>query len=101
MQQYKGIKYFMPCMLKVRPPERLANHLRASETQVHFTLYSTWACPTWFFIQVVARMTRDKRYTLLLDLEEQVYCDSITFQYNEIDRVSISESFESVGIIIC
>ena len=46
-------------------------------------------------------MTSNKRYTPLLDLEEVVYRDSITFQYNEIDRVSISESFETVSVSIC
>ena len=102
MQPCKGIKYFMPCMLKVRPPKIIRQPLGGirEATTLHI-VFKMGYVPPGFFVRVVARMTSDKRYTPLLDLEEVVYRDSITFQYNEIDRVSISESFESVSVSIC
>ena len=102
MQQYKGIKYFMPCMLKVQPHKEVSHQLGSNEeaSTLH-VVFNMGYVPPGFFVRVVARMTSNKSYIPLLDLEEVVYRDSITFQYNQIDRVSISESFESVSVSIC
>ena len=102
MEQYKGIKYFMPCMLKVRPPKIIRQPLGGirEATTLHI-VFNMGYVPPGFFVRAVARMTSNKSYTPLLDLEEVVYRDSIAFQYNEIDRVSISESFQSVSVSFC
>ena len=102
MQQYKGVKYFMPCMLKVQPHKKVSHQLGSNgEASTLHVVFNMGYVPPGFFVRVVARMTSNKSYIPLLDLEEVVYRDSITFQYNEIDRVSISESFESVSVSIC
>ena len=102
MQPCKGIKYFMPCMLKARPSETIRQPLRGiREASTLHIVFNMGYVPPGFFVRAVARMTSNKRYTPLLNLEEVVYRDSITFQYNEIDRVSISESLESVSVNIC
>ena len=102
MQQYKGIKYFMPCMLKVQPHKEVSHQLGSNgEASTLHVVFNMGYVPPGFFVRVVARMTSNKSYIPLLDLEEVVYRDSITFQYNQIDRVSISESFESVSVSIC
>ena len=102
MQQYKGIKYFMPCMLKVRPPKVIRQPLGGiREASTLHIVFNMGYVPPGFFVRVVARMTSNKKYTPLLDLEEVVYRDSITFQYNEIDRITITESFQSVSVRIC
>lgn len=101
MQQYKGIKYFMPCMLKVRPPKKIRQPLEGiREASTLHIVFNMGYVPPGFFVRVIARMTSNKRYTPLLDLEEVVYRDSITFQYNDIDRVTIRESLQSVHVNI-
>ena len=105
MQLYTGMKYFMPCMLKAQPEssdgvqsqnvsvQRLEAVRKASTLHIVFKMGYV---PPGFFVRVVARMTDNKQYTPLLD--KVVYRDSITFQYNGIDRVTIVESLQSIQI---
>ena len=101
MQQYTGMKYFMPCMLKAQPKSSKAEMSVAELESIRITstlhiVFKMGYVPPGFFVRVVARMTGNKQYTPLLD--KVVYRDSITFQYNGIDRVTIVESLQSIQI---
>ena len=98
MKFYKGRKYFVPGMLKVQP-EGHSECFQISPVRQAATLhvlFSTGYVPPGFFVRLIARMTDHKAYSPLLD--NVVYRDSITFQCNEIDRVSIVESLLSVWV---
>lgn len=111
MDQFKGIKYFMPCMLKVQPKEGPDRELERVSGQppvavrqaatLHI-VFNMGYVPPGFFVRVVARMTNNKRYTPLLDTV--VHRNSITFRYKEIgyeeeiDRVTIAESLQSIQV---
>ena len=97
MKHHEGNKYFMPCILKVSPdkrPQTAQPAIRRAATLHIF--FSTRYVPPGFFVRLIARMTAYKAYTPLFD--NVVYRNSITFQCNEIDRVSITESLQSVSV---
>ena len=104
MQQYKGMKYFMPCMLKAQPKcsegvqsqNVSVQQLAVRKTSTLHVVFKMGYVPPGFFVRVVARMTGNEQYIPLLN--KVVYRDSITFQYNRIDRVTITESFQSIQI---
>ena len=96
---YKGIKYFVPCMVKVRPKgvniqEATARPIRQAATL--YVSFNTGYTPPGFFIRLIARITNHKGYTPLLN--RQVYRDSITFKCNELDRLIISESLQTLNL---
>ena len=99
MGLYKGIKYFVPCMVKVRPKgvniqEATARPIRQAATL--YVSFNTGYTPPGFFIRLIARITNHKGYTPLLN--RQVYRDSITFKCNELDRLVISESLQTLNL---
>ena len=100
IQQYEGHKYFVPCMLKARPneegsqedSEKVSGQLLEA-VQLAATLhivFNTGYVPPGFFVRLAARMTSNEKCTPLL--EREVYRNSITFQYMDIDEVTIAES---------
>ena len=96
---YRGIKYFVPCMVKVRPKgvnkqEATPRPIRQAATL--YVSFNTGYTPPGFFIRLIARITNHKGYTPLLN--QQVYRDSITFECNELDRVIISESLQTLNL---
>ena len=96
---YKGIKYFVPCMVKVRPKgfniqEGTSKPFR--QTATLYVSFNTGYTPPGFFIRLIARITNHKGYTPLLN--RQVYRDSITFKCNELDRLIISESLQTLNL---
>ena len=96
---YKGIKYFVPCMVKVRPEgvniqEATSRPIRQAATL--YVSFNTGYTPPGFFIRLIARITNHKGYTPLLN--RQVYRDSITFNCNELDRLIISESLQTLNL---
>ena len=96
---YRGIKYFVPCMVKVRPKGVNIQEATPRPTRQAATLYvsfNTGYTPPGFFIRLIARITNPKEYTPLLD--RQVYRDSITFKCNELDRLIISESLQTLNL---
>ena len=96
---YKGIKYFVPCMVKVRPKgvkiqEATPRPIRQAATL--YVSFNTGYTPPGFFIRLIARITNHKGYTPLLN--RQVYRDSITFKCNELDRLIISQSLQTLNL---
>ena len=96
---YKGIKYFVPCMVKVSPKGVKIQEATTKPFRQAATLYvsfNTGYTPPGFFIRLIARITNHKGYTPLLN--RQVYRDSITFKCNELDRLIISESLQTLNL---
>ena len=96
---YKGIKYFVPCMVKVRPKGvniQEATPKRIRQAATLYVSFNTGYTPPGFFIRLIARITNHKGYTPLLN--RQVYRDSITFKCNELDRLIISESLQTLNL---
>ena len=105
MQHYKGNKYFVPCMLKARPhdgPDREAEKMTGQPQELiqqaatlHIT-FNTGYVPPGFFVRLAARMTKSKNCVPIL--ERDVYRDSITFLYGEVDRVTIAEASSLLSV---
>ena len=98
---YKGIKYFVPCMLQVEPKANVVGGSQESSIKQAVALHIVFNMgyvPPGFFVRLIAQMTDQKRYIPLLD--NVVYRGSITFQCNEIDRVIITESIHSLRVNI-
>ena len=96
---YKGMKYFVPCMVKVRPKGVKIQEATPRPIRQAATLnvsFNTGYTPPGFFIRLIARITNHKGYTPLLN--RQVYRDSITFKCNELDRLIISESLQTLNL---
>ena len=96
MNDSKGAKYFMPCILKVGPK---AYHLEYSCTREAAKLhivFDTGYVPPGFFVRLVAQMTKEERFGPFLDKE--VYRNIILFKGSEIDRIIVSESLKSVSV---
>ena len=102
MSFYKGLKYFVPCFLKVRPKsgrESLSIFNPIREAADLHILFNMGYVPPGFFVRLIAHMTNHKEYVPLLD-QKKVYRNSIVFQCRDIDRVIISESLNSVSVKI-
>ena len=106
MTLYKGLKYFVPCFLKVQPKsgsEAKSQFKPIREAADLHVLFNMGYVPPGFFIRLIALMTNHKEYVPLLD-QKQIYRNSIVFQCREmnreIDRVIISESLNSVSVKI-
>ena len=103
MSFYKGLKYFVPCFLKVQPKsesEGLSQFNTIREAADLHILFNMGYVPPGFFVRLIALMTNHKEYIPLLDQKEKVYRNSIVFQCRDIDRVIISESPNSVSVKI-
>ena len=103
MSFYKGLKYFVPCFLKVQPKsksEGLSQFNPIREAVDLRILFNVRYVPPGFFVRLIALMTNHKEYVPLLDQKEKVYRNSIVFQCRDIDRVIISESLKCVSVKI-
>ena len=103
MSCYEGLKYFVPCFLKVQPKsdsESLSQFNRIREAADLHILFNTNYVPPGFFVRLIALMTNHKEYIPLLDQKKKVYRNSIVFQCRDIDRVTIYESLTSVSVKI-
>ena len=103
MTFYKGLKYFVPCFLKVQPiseSESLSKFNPIREAADLHILFNMGYVPPGFFVRLIALMTNHKEYIPLLEQKEKVYRNSIIFQCRDIDRVIISESLNSVSVKI-
>ena len=103
MSYYKGLKYFVPCFLKLQPKtesEGLSQFNPIREAANLHILFDMGYVPPGFFVRLIAQMTNHKQYVLILDQKEKVYRNSIVFQCRDIDRVIISESLSSVSVKI-
>ena len=103
MTFYKGLKYFVPCFLKVQPKcggESLSQFNPIQEAADLHVWFNMGYVPPGFFVRLIALMTNHKEYVPLLDQKEKVYRNSIVFQCRDIDRVIISESLSSVSVKI-
>ena len=103
MSCYEGLKYFVPCFLKVQPKsesEGLSQFNPIREAADLYILFNMGYVPPGFFVRLIAHMTNHKEYVPLLDQKEKVYRNSIVFQCRDIDRVIISESLSSVSVKI-
>ena len=91
-QHIAGDKYFIPCMLNMKPSlgSDPTEHQSPSSSRKAATLHIVFKMgfvPPGFFVRLAAQMT-----TKLEPLfDGHVYRDSITFEYGEYDIVTISE----------
>ena len=94
---HSGKKYFIPCILKNQPQEGIRKrvHVCKQAATLHIT-FTTEYVPPGFFVRLAAHLTDSKICTPLF--EGSTYRNSIWFKYNEIDRVTISESLSGVSI---
>ena len=100
MQWYKGHKYFVPCMLKARSQEGLVEKPQEAikkAASLHI-IFNTGCIPPGFFVRLAARMTNSEKCTPIF--ERGIYRDSITFSFEKVDRVTISESKSLVSVQI-
>ena len=102
VQRHSGQKYFIPCMLKNLTPKdvqaRKRIHLQyackqAATLHIKFT---TKYVPPGFFVRLAAHLTESQKCRPLF--ESGTYRNCISFYYNEIDRVTISESLSGASI---
>ena len=103
MSFYKGLKYFVPCLLKVQPKSEMSSVSQLNPVReaadLHI-LFNMRYVPPGFFVRLIAHLTNHKEYVPLLDQKEKVYRNSIVFQCREIDRVIVSESLNSISVRI-
>jgi GTPase SAR1 family protein len=98
----RGRKYFMPCVLKVKPKSESTENSEPPpskpirEAATLYMCFSTGYVPPGFFVRLVAHMSNQEGYTPLLDRE--VYRNSILFKCRDIDRIIVSESLESISV---
>ena len=105
IERYKGCKYFVPCLLKAESQKysddqkkRMAGQSQEFSPKaatLHIT-FNTGYIPPGFFIRLAARMTKSEKCIPVFGRD--IYRDSITFCYEEIDRVTITESKTLVSI---
>ncbi|CAI8047530.1 hypothetical protein GBAR_LOCUS26270 [Geodia barretti] len=102
MMSSRGKKYFMPCMLKVKPKSESTENSEppqfkpVREAATLYMCFSTGYVPPGFFVRLVAHMSNQEGYTPLLNKE--VYRNSILFKCRNIDRIIVSESLESISV---
>ena len=104
MQWYDGCKYFVPSMLNARlqeGPDREAEKMTQQpqesirEAATLHLAFNTGYIPPGFFVRLAVQMTKSEKCTPIF---ENVYRDSVTFQYGEVDRVTITESKSLVSV---
>ena len=100
MQLYEGRKYFVPCMLKAQSEEGPVEKPREAiqkAASVHI-IFNTGCIPPGVFVHLAAWMTNSEKCTPIF--ERGIYRDSITFSFEVVDRVTISESKSLVSVQI-
>ena len=97
-----GQNYFIPCMLKNLSQEDIQakkeEHIQYANKQaatLHIR-FTTKYVPPGFFVRLAAHLTKSKKCRPLF--ESGTYRNCISFYYNEIDRVNISESISGLSI---
>lgn len=96
MNDSKGAKYFMPCILKVGPKAYYPEYSYTREAAKLHIVFDTGYVPPGFFVRLVAQMTKEERFGPFLDKE--VYRNVILFKGSEIDRIIVSESLKSIAV---
>ena len=96
MNDSKGKKYFMPCILKVGPKAYYPEYSCTREAAKLHIVFDSGYVPPGFFVRLVAQMTKEERFGPFLDKE--VYRNVILFKGSEIDRVIVSESLKSICV---
>ena len=100
VQRHSGQKYFIPCMLKNLSQKDIKKRIhsqcaRKQAATLHIK-FTTEYVPPGFFVRLAAHLTESQKCKLLF--EGGTYRNCISFYYNEIDRVTISESLSGVSI---
>ena len=102
VQRQQGKKYFIPCMLKnvsqedVQAKKREQSQFVLKEAATLHIKFNTEYVPPGFFVRLAAHLTESQKCTLLL--EGGIHHNFINFRYNEIDRVTISDSISGASI---
>ena len=102
VQRHFGPKYFIPCMLKNLSQEDIQTkkkvHLQylIKQAATLHIMFTTKYVPPGFFVRLAAHLTKSKKCRPLF--ESGTYRNCISFYYNEIDRVMISESISGLSI---
>ena len=96
---YEGLKYFVPSVLKLSMQDtdstpKSSEPVRMS-SPLHLT-FSTQYVPPGFFTRLVTTLTKEPRCEPLF--EHNVYCNKITFAYDQIDEFTICEQSSSIQI---
>ena len=96
---YKGQKYFVPSVLKLSVQDTdgtpKSREPVKTSSPLHLT-FSTQYVPPGFFTRLATTLTREPECEPLF--ERGVYCNKITFAYDQIDEFTICEQSSSVKI---
>ena len=98
----QGLKYFIPCMLKnlsqedVKATKMEQSQRALKEAATLHIRFNTEYVPPGFFVRLAAHLTDSKKCKVLFEVGTHRNC--INFSYNEIDRVTISESLSGESI---
>ena len=106
VSEIPGRKYFVPSVLQVSSPPSLSTHTAEHRMQstttvvkksspLHLT-FSTKYVPPGFFTRLATTLTREPKCEPLF--EQGVFCNKITFAYDQIDELTICEQSSSVQI---
>ena len=105
VSEIPGRKYFVPSVLQLSSPSlstHTAEHRMQSTTTVvkkssplHLT-FSMKYVPPGFFTRLATTLTREPKCEPLF--EQGVFCNKITFAYDQIDELTICEQSSSVQI---
>ena len=102
IERHQGQKYFIPCMLKnlsqedVKAKKRDQSQRALKEAATLHIKFNTEYVPPGFFVRLAAHLTDSKKCKPLFEVGTHRNC--INFSYNEIDRVTISESLSGASI---
>ena len=102
VKRHQGQKYFIPCMLKnlsqedVKAKKRDQLQRALKEAAKLHIKFNTEYVPPGFFVRLAAHLTDSKKCKPLFEVGTHRNC--INFSYNEIDRVTISESLSGASI---
>ena len=97
-----GQKYFIPCMLKnlsqedIQAMKKEQSQFLLKETATLHIKFNTQYVPPGFFVRLAAHLTECQKCTLLF--EGGIHHNFINFCYNEIDRITISDSISGASI---
>ena len=106
VSEIPGRKYFVPSVLQLSSPPSLSTHTAEHRMQstttvvkksspLHLT-FSTKYVPPGFFTRLATTLTREPKCEPLF--EQGVFCNKITFAYDQIDELTICEQSSSVQI---
>ena len=106
VSEIPGRKYFVPSVLQLSSPPSLSTHMAEYRIQntttvvkksspLHLT-FSTKYVPPGFFTRLATTLTREPKCEPLF--EQGVFRNKVTFAYDKIDELTISEQSSSVQI---